>query len=148
MWHGSTKRPTTFLASMDIKTAFDVTRPKHIANYEGQDQRIWRTLWVIKTFTAASHEKWQASKTKRLSNMLRWYVFKNHAEWRFGLAPVWCVAPGWRSGARARCCFLPLFSPCVVHARTSVDVHLDSCDRTQAVSVKTVISIAPSSTGL
>ena len=61
---------------------------------------------------------------------------------------VGAVALGWRSGARARCCFLPLFSPCVVHVRTSVDVHLDSCDRTQAVSFKTVISTAPSSTGL
>ena len=59
---------------------------------------------------------------------------------------VGAVALGWRSGARARCYFLPLFSPCVVHVRTSVDVHLDSCDRTQAVSFKTVISTAPSST--
>ena len=33
-----------------------------------------------------------------------------------------------------------------MHVRTSVDVHLDSCDRTQAVSFKTVISTAPSST--
>ena len=49
---------------------------------------------------------------------------------------VGAVALGWRSGARARCCFLPLFSPCVVHVRTSVDIHLDSCDRTQAVSFK------------
>ena len=52
--------------------------------------------------------------------------FENHAEWRFCLAPfdvsrlVGAVALGWRSGARARCCFLPLFSPCVVHVRTSV----------------------------
>ena len=80
--------------------------------------------------------------------------FENHAEWRFCLAPfsvsrlVGAVALGWRSGARARCCFLPFFSPCVVHVRISVDVHLDSCDRTQAVSFKTVISTAPSSTGL
>ena len=28
---GSVIRPTMFLASMDIKTAFEVTRPKHIA---------------------------------------------------------------------------------------------------------------------
>ena len=33
--------------------------------------------------------------------------FENHAEWIISLAPIWCVAPGWRSGARARCCFLP-----------------------------------------
>ena len=26
--------------------------------------------------------------------------FENHAEWRFCLAPFWCVAPGRRSGAR------------------------------------------------
>ena len=73
--------------------------------------------------------------------------FENHAEWRFCLAPFRCVAPGRRSGAdQAQCCFLPLFSPCVVHVRTSVGVHHDSCDRTQAVSFKTVISTAPSST--
>ena len=35
---------------------------------------------------------------------------------------------------------------CVLHVHTSVDVHLDSCDRTQPVSFKTVISTAPSST--
>ena len=62
--------------------------------------------------------------------------FENHAEWRFCLAPFFCVALGRRSGARARCCFLLLFSPCVVHVRTSVDVHLDSCDRTQAFHSK------------
>ena len=61
---------------------------------------------------------------------------------------AWSAQFYWRSGARARCCFLPLFSPCVVHVRTSVDVHLDSYDRTQAVSFKTVISTAPSSTFL
>ena len=31
MWHGSVMRPTLYLASMDIKTAFNVARPKHIA---------------------------------------------------------------------------------------------------------------------
>ena len=32
MKHSSVKRPTMYLASMDIKTAFDVAKPKHIAN--------------------------------------------------------------------------------------------------------------------
>ena len=58
---------------------------------------------------------------------------------------VGAVALGGRSGARARVCFL-LLSLCVVHVRTLVDVHLDSCDRSQAVSFKTVVSIATSST--
>ena len=31
MRHGSVKRPTMFLASMDTRTPFDVARPKHIA---------------------------------------------------------------------------------------------------------------------
>ena len=74
--------------------------------------------------------------------------FENHAEFFGVLRLVGAVALGWRSGAGARCCFLPLFSPCVVHVSTSVDVHLDSCDRTQEVSFKTVISTAPSSTFL
>ena len=67
---------------------------------------------------------------------VRWYVLRTTQNGDFVLLPhgvsrlVGVVALGWRSGARARCCFLPLFSPCVVHVRTSVDVHLDSCDRT------------------
>ena len=73
---------------------------------------------------------------------VRWYVLRTMQNGDFVLLPsgvsrlVAAMALGWRSGARARCCFLPLFSPCVVHVRTSVDVHLDSCDRTQAVSFK------------
>ena len=59
---------------------------------------------------------------------------------------VGAVALGWRSGARARCCFLPLFSPCVVHVRTSVNVHLDSCDRTHSRLIQNSHSTAPSST--
>ena len=35
VWHGSERRPTVYVVSMDIKTAFDVARPTHIAN-------IWR----------------------------------------------------------------------------------------------------------
>ena len=31
MWHDTEKRPTMYVASMDIKTAFDVARPKHTA---------------------------------------------------------------------------------------------------------------------
>ena len=30
MWHGSEQRPTMYVAGMDIKTAIDVARPKHI----------------------------------------------------------------------------------------------------------------------
>ena len=62
--------------------------------------------------------------------------FENHAEWRFCLASLWCVAPCRRSGAwwaqwrASALLLLSLFSPCVVHVRSSVDVHLDSCDRT------------------
>ena len=32
---GSARRPTMFVARMDIKTAFDVARPKHIAKVLG-----------------------------------------------------------------------------------------------------------------
>ena len=31
VWHGIDKRPTMYIASMDVKTAFDVGRLKHIA---------------------------------------------------------------------------------------------------------------------
>ena len=72
--------------------------------------------------------------------------FENHAEWRFCLAPFLCrallahwrlvgaVALGWRSGARALS--LPLvFSLCT--CALLLNIHLDSCDRTQAISFKT-----------
>ena len=78
--------------------------------------------------------------------------FENHAECRFCLAPFWCVAPGRRSGARlAQWRPSVLSFPLVFSLCTCVlllNIHLDSCDRTQAVSFKTVISTAPSSTGL
>ena len=84
--------------------------------------------------------------------------FENHAEWRFCFAPFVCralvgaLAPCRRSCARLAqwrpsVLSLPLFSPCV-HARLLLNIHLDSCDRTQAISVKQVISTAPPSTGL
>ena len=42
MRHGSEKRPTMHLASMVIKTAFDVARPKHIVKIMGdQDVHGW-----------------------------------------------------------------------------------------------------------
>ena len=42
MWDGSEERPTVDLASTDIKTAFDVARPKYTANIMGdQDVHGW-----------------------------------------------------------------------------------------------------------
>ena len=32
MKHGTVMRPTMYMASLDIKTAFDETKPKHVAN--------------------------------------------------------------------------------------------------------------------
>ena len=44
MWRGSVKRPTMYLASMDIETAFDVARPNPIATIVGdQDVHGWIT---------------------------------------------------------------------------------------------------------
>ena len=43
-WHCCVKRPTMYLASMDIKTAFGVARPQHIAKNMGdQDVQGWIT---------------------------------------------------------------------------------------------------------
>ena len=40
--HGSVVRPTMYLASMDIKTAFDVARPRHVAKImESHDTHGW-----------------------------------------------------------------------------------------------------------
>ena len=44
MRHGKKKRPPMYMASMDINTAFDVARPKHIARITGdQDVHGWIT---------------------------------------------------------------------------------------------------------
>ena len=84
--------------------------------------------------------------------------FENHAEWRFCLAPfcvsrtVGALAPCRRSRARLAqwrpsVLSLPLvFSVCT--CALLLNIHLDSCDRTQAISFKQVISTAPPSTGL
>ena len=48
VWHGSDKRPM-YIASMDIKTAFDVARPKHIANIRrDHDTHGWITASLLR----------------------------------------------------------------------------------------------------
>ena len=37
MWHGSERRPTMQVASMDIKTALDVARQKHVPKFMGRE---------------------------------------------------------------------------------------------------------------
>ena len=50
--HGSEKRPTMYVASMDICTAFDVARPKHIAKMMGdQDVHGWITTALLREKT-------------------------------------------------------------------------------------------------
>ena len=39
--HGSVMRPTMFLASMDVKTAFDEARPRHVAQIMEESQYPW-----------------------------------------------------------------------------------------------------------
>ena len=46
MWHGSERRPTMY-ASMAIKTAFDVARPKHVAKFMG-DESVH--VWIVAAF--------------------------------------------------------------------------------------------------
>ena len=93
----------------------------------------WTHSFLLRKLECFTHVLWRIQVS-------RWYVLRTMQNGDFVLLPfgvsrlVGAVALGWRSGARARYCFLPLFSPCVVHVRTSVDVHLDPCDRTQAVS--------------
>ena len=48
LWHGREKRPTMYLAGMDIKTAFDVARPKHTAKIMG-DQAVHG--WITEAIT-------------------------------------------------------------------------------------------------
>ena len=65
VWHGSEKRPTMYLASIDISR-----RPSM-----WQDQRTLRKLLAIKQFTDVlqrlHYAKWQAWKVRRLAKMLK-----------------------------------------------------------------------------
>ena len=52
VWHGSEKRPTMHIASMDIKTASDMARPKRTARIMGaQDVHGWITAALIREMT-------------------------------------------------------------------------------------------------
>ena len=49
MRHGSVVRRTMFLASLDIKTAFDEARPRHVANnVERHDQHGWLIAAILR----------------------------------------------------------------------------------------------------
>ena len=52
MWHGSERRPTIYVVSMDVKTGFDVARPKHIAEIMGgQNVQGWITAASLREMT-------------------------------------------------------------------------------------------------
>ena len=70
-------------------------------------------------------------------NPSRMVCFENHAEWRFCLAPFWCVAPCRRSGARLAqwrpsALLFPSFVLALCTCALLLDVHLDSCDGTHS----------------
>ena len=49
MRHGIVVRPTMFLASLDIKTAFDEARPRHVAKMiESHDQHRWLIAAILR----------------------------------------------------------------------------------------------------
>ena len=48
-WHGSEKRPTMYVATMDIKTALDVARPNQISEILGeQGTSGWITAALVR----------------------------------------------------------------------------------------------------
>ena len=52
MWHGRVIRLTMYLASMGIKTPFDVARPQHIAHIvEGPDVHGWIIAALMREMT-------------------------------------------------------------------------------------------------
>ena len=49
VWHGSEMGPTMYLASMEIKTVFDVARPKHFSqNMVDQEVHGWVTAALLR----------------------------------------------------------------------------------------------------
>ena len=60
--HGSVIRPTLCLASLDIKTAFDEARPRHVAK---STENHYRHGWLI----AASSERCPGLRERRCSNV-------------------------------------------------------------------------------
>ena len=70
--------------------------------------------------------------------------FENHAEWRFCRAPFLvyrALSAQWRLSVLS---LLLVFSFCT--SALLLNIHLDLCDRTRAISFKQVISTAPPST--
>ena len=57
-------------------------------------------MWVTIGHTAFSVEEIRVFEACLMVIPSQVVCFENHAEWRFCLAPFWCVAPGLRSGAR------------------------------------------------
>ena len=52
--HGSVIRPTMYLANMDIKTVFDVARPKHIARImEDHNAHGWIIATLLREMTGS-----------------------------------------------------------------------------------------------
>ena len=47
--HGSAARPTMSLASLDIKTAFDEAKPKHVAHFfDSHDTHGWSSAALLR----------------------------------------------------------------------------------------------------
>ena len=114
-------------------------------------EAIGHTIFLLRKLECFKHVLWRIQVS-------RWYVLRTTQNGDFVLLPL-CVAPCWRTGALAPCrrsgarlaqwrpsvLSLPLvFSLCT--CALLLNIHLDSCDRTRAISFKQVTSTAPSST--
>ena len=55
MKHGAVVRPTMYLASLDIKTAFDEAKPKHVAKIlDGHDAHGWLIAALLREMSGLS----------------------------------------------------------------------------------------------
>ena len=93
-------------------------------------ETIGHTVFLLRKLECFKHVLWR-------NQVSRWYVLRTTQNGDFVLLPL-CVAPCWRTGARLAqwrpsVLSLPLvFSLCT--CALLLNIHLDSCDRTQAIS--------------
>ena len=68
--HGTVVRPTTYLASLDVKTAFDKAKPKHMAKIlDGHNTNGWLVTLVPRD--QAQHRTSLSNQDKQLMHSLR-----------------------------------------------------------------------------
>ena len=95
MWHGSVKGPTMYLASMEIKTVFEVARPKHFLKIVvDQEVHGWVTAALLREMVGLEGQATFANVDSSVRRALK--LSSCGSEWQ-------CRSCGlWRKNERGR----------------------------------------------